>query len=58
MSAERQITDITPWIARTDEPPAPGYDEAVRQDIAEAERQITAGQSIPAEQVWTELGIE
>lgn len=58
MSAERHTGHIAAWITRMDEPPAPGYDEAVRRDLVEAERQIAAGQGIPAEQVWEELGIE
>lgn len=58
MSAERQAHDITAWIARTDTPPAPGYDAAVRRDLTEAEQQIAAGEGIPADQVWAELGIE
>jgi hypothetical protein len=58
MSTEARRHDVTPWIVWTEGEPESGYIESVQRDLLEAEKQIAAGQGIPAAQVWDELGIE
>ncbi|TPE48203.1 hypothetical protein [Amaricoccus solimangrovi] len=60
MSTRAQPTDAERWPGPPsgDVRPETGYDEWLAAEIEAGRAELDAGQGIPAEQVWKELGLE
>jgi hypothetical protein len=59
MKLETIKKDSAAWVTNDlAATPEAGHDAHVREAIAQGKAQLDAGQGIPAEQVWEELGIE
>ncbi|NKC12418.1 MAG: hypothetical protein GKR94_09505 [Gammaproteobacteria bacterium] len=41
-----------------EEQPEPGYQAWLKDEIAAGSAELDAGQSVPAQQVWRDLGLE
>lgn len=53
-------TEADRWVApgRPDDPVEPGYEQWLAAELDAAAAELDAGQGIPAEQVWKDLGLE